>query len=241
MLTKTQGIVLHSIPYNDKYAIIYMYTRVFGRASYLVPRSRGKRSFVSKALFLPLSVLDLEVDHQNKRDLHRIRESKSCFPQGELFSNPIKNVLALFLAEVLFRVVREAQPDERLFDYLVQSIRLLEVADAGIANFHLVFLLGLLRYLGIFPNVESVARDAFFDLLLGEFVERQPTHPHFLNRNESRVFAGLLRINYENMSLYAFSRQDRVAIIQHIIDYYRLHLPDFPEIKSLSVMQSLFD
>ena len=57
MLCKTRGIVLHSIPYNDKYSIIYMYTEAFGRASYLVARSRGKKSSVSIALFMPLSVV----------------------------------------------------------------------------------------------------------------------------------------------------------------------------------------
>ena len=30
-----------------------MYTEAFGRASYLVSRSRGKKSTVSKALFIP--------------------------------------------------------------------------------------------------------------------------------------------------------------------------------------------
>ena len=59
MLCKTRGIVLHSIPYNDKYSIIYMYTEAFGRASYLVARSRGKKSSVSKALFMPLSVVEI--------------------------------------------------------------------------------------------------------------------------------------------------------------------------------------
>lgn len=51
MLCKTRGIVLHAIPYNDKYSIIYMYTEAFGRTSYLVARSRGKKSPVSRALF----------------------------------------------------------------------------------------------------------------------------------------------------------------------------------------------
>ena len=102
MLCKTRGIVLHSIPYNDKYSIIYMYTEAFGRASYLVARSRGKKSSVSKALFMPLSVVEMEVEHLNKRDLHRIRETKLCYPLTEVFCNPVKNVLALFLSEVLF-------------------------------------------------------------------------------------------------------------------------------------------
>lgn len=241
MLVKTRGIVLHVIPYNDKYAIVHIYTEVFGRAAYLVSRSRGKKSSVSKALFMPLSVLEMEVEHLNKRDLHRIKEARLCYPQSELFCNPLKNVLTLFLAEVLFRVVKETEPDERLFDYLYQSIQLLEYADQGIANFHLVFLLGLLHYLGIFPNVEAEKEAVYFDMLNGEFVRQIPMHRHYLDQDESRIFARLLRIRFENMSLYSFSRQDRVLIINRIFEYYRLHLPEFPEIKSLSVMQSLFD
>ena len=217
MLCKTRGIVLHSIPYNDKYSIIYMYTEAFGRASYLVARSRGKKSSVSKALFMPLSVVEMEVEHLNKRDLHRIRETKLCYP------------------------LKETEPDPRLFEYLFESIQLLELSDKGVANFHLVFLLRLLHYLGIYPNVESYVAGSCFDMLNGVFVDRIPMHRHYLNRQESVVFARLLKISFENMSLYSFSRQDRVSVINRILEYYRLHLPDFPEIKSLSVMQSLFD
>ena len=137
MLCKTRGIVLHSIPYNDKYSIIYMYTEAFGRASYLVARSRGKKSSVSKALFMPLSVVEMEVEHLNKRDLHRIRETKLCYPLTDVFCNPVKNILALFLSEILFRVVKETEPDSRLFEYLFESIQLLELSDKGVANFHL--------------------------------------------------------------------------------------------------------
>lgn len=241
MLSKTRGIVLHSIPYNDKYSIIYMYTELFGRASYLVARGRGKKSTVSRSLFMPLSVVEMEVEHLNKRDLHRIRETKLCYPLTELFCNPVKNVLALFLAEVLFRVVKDTEPDPRLFDYLYESVRLLEFADKGVANFHLVFLLRLLYYMGIYPYADSYKAGSYFDMANGVFVDSQPMHRHYLSREESIVFARLLKISFENMSLYSFSRKDRMAIINRILDYYRLHLPEFSDIKSLSVMQSLFD
>lgn len=232
---------MHSIPYNDKYSIVYMYTEAFGRASYLVARSRGKKTAVSKALFLPLSVLEMEVEHLNKRELHRIKEAKPYVALSKVFCDPIKNVLALFLAEVLFRVVKETEPDERLFDYLYRSICLLEEVEKGVANYHLVFLLGLLHYMGIFPNVEAHRAGYYFDMLDGEFIDHIPMHRHYLSREESAFFARLLRISYENMSLYGFSRQERVDIIERILEYYRLHLPEFAEIKSLAVMQSLFD
>ena len=241
MLGKTRGIVLHSIPYNDTYTIIYMYTEAFGRASYLVARGRGKKSKVSKALFMPLSVVEMEVEHQNKRDLHRIRETKLCFPFVQLPCDPVKNALALFLAEVLFRVVKETEPDQRLFDYLYRSISLLELTDRGVANFHLVFLLHLLSYLGIFPNLESYIEGYYFDMQNGIFADRLPLHRNYLNREESKIFSRLAKISYENMSLYSFSRHERVKILERILSYYRLHLPEIPEIKSIAILQVLFE
>ncbi len=241
MFFSTRGIVLHSIPYKDSYAIIYMYTEAFGRVSYMVSRNRGKKSSGLKSLFIPLSVLDLEVEHFNKRDIHRIKEARLCFPLQQILCHPIKNVLALFLSEVLFRAVKDTEPDERLFRFIYDSIQVLEYTDKGIANYHLVFLFHLLRYLGIFPNVTHRQEEVYFDLQNGVFTSVPPLHTHYLGIEETKIFNRLLKITYENMSLYTFSRQERVQIIQRILEYYHLHLPDFSEIKSLSVLRSLFD
>ena len=241
MLCKTRGIVLHAIPYNDKYSIVHTYTEAFGRISFLAVRARGKKSVVSKALFMPLSVLEMEVERLNKRELHKVCETKSCYPQTEIYCNTVKNVLVLFLAEVLFRVVKETEPDQRLFDYLYESIRFLEYADKGVANFHIVFLLRLLHHLGIYPNVESYSKGYYFDMRNGIFVDSIPVYRNCLTCEESELLARLLKMSFENMSLYSFSRKDRVGVINRIFEYYRLHLPEFPEIKSLSVVQCLFD
>ncbi|MDR1379935.1 MAG: DNA repair protein RecO [Tannerella sp.] len=240
MLYKTKGIVLHTLPYNDKYIIINMYTEDFGRVSYLTSGTHGKRAKVSRALLLPLSLLDMEVEHLNNRDIHRIREARSGGSFMRLHSHPVKNAIALFLAEILYRVIQERECNRQLFDYLCRSITWLEIADAGVANFHLAFLFQLSVYLGIRPNGRSYAPGCFFDLLNGVFTDRIPAHDLYLNKEESVVFQRLLRINYENMAVYSFTGPERTDIIRHIIQYYRLHVADFPEIKSLAVMQSLF-
>ena len=190
---KTRGIVLHVLPYNDRHNIIYMYTEAFGRASYLVARSRGKKSLLSKALAMPLAVLELEVEHQPKRELQKVRECRLCFPITQLCSHPVKSMIALFLAEVLYRSLKEPEPDAALFAYLYRSVQLLEEVEAGLANFHLVFLLGLLSHLGIFPNVTALREGLYFDLVEGQFIDRQPDHPQFLKPEESRVLARLLK------------------------------------------------
>ena len=241
MLHKTRGIVLHSLPYNDKYLIINMYTEDFGRISYMVYNTHRKKSKISRALIQPLSVIEMEVEHLNNRDFQRIKEVKQGLTVTQLHIHPVKNALSLFLSEVLYRIIQEKEPNRPLFDYLYRSIKWLDIADKGIANFHLTFLLQLSTYLGIHPNGGSYKKGCFFDLRNGVFSEYLPDHNNYLNKEDSVVFERLLRINYENMALFAFTRHERAGIIRHIIEYYRLHLTDFPEIKSLTVMQSLFD
>ena len=241
MLHKTRGIVLHYLPYNDKYVIICIYTEAFGRISYITSNSHGRKSKISRSLLMPLSILDMEVEHLNNRDLQRLKETKSSYTFSQIHYNPIKNAIALFLSEVLYRIIQEKEANQPLFDYLYHSIKWFDIADAGIANFHLAFLFQLSSYIGIHPNRNSYKTGFYFDLLNGIFTATLPDHNNFLCKEDSIVFHRLLRINYENMALYAFTRQERNNIIRHIIEYYKLHLSGFPEIKSLSVMQSLFD
>ena len=196
---------------------------------------------MSRSLLQPLSVLELEVEHQHNRDIQRIKEAKPGFVFTQLYFHPVKNTIALFLAEVLYRIIQEKEANHALFDFLYRSIKWLDIADAGAANFHLTFLLQLSAYLGIRPANKSFIPGSYFDLVNGIFLNTPPNHCNYLDKNDSIIFDRLLRMNFENMALYTFTRQERTTIIRHILEYYRLHLSDFPEIKSLAVMQSLFD
>jgi DNA repair protein RecO len=241
MYCKTRGIIIHSTLYNDKYSIVHVYTELYGRVSYLTARQRKQKTRMSNAHLMPLSLVEMEVKHQKTRDIQQIKEVRIDYPLVSIPAHPVKNAIALFLTEILYRILQTTESDPKLFDYLCNSIRFLEILEQGTANFHLVFLMRLARYLGIFPNAESYTPGGYVDLLNGIITDQIPTHPHYLNKEESVIFSRMLRMNYENMALYAFSRKERTIIIQHILDYYRLHSIDFPEIKSLAVMQSLFD
>ena len=241
MLDSTRAVVLHTLPYSDRYLIVHTYTESFGRVSFLTARTRGKRTLVPISLFRPMAVVDLVTDQQSKRELQRIHEAKLSFPQLRISSDPVKSAIGLFLSEVLFRTLRTSESDPQLFAFLYDSIELLDEVEMGVANFHIVFLLRLLHYVGIFPNTDSYEAGAFFDMRSSVFTMGKPVHDNFLSPSESAIFEQLLRISYGNMSLYRFSREDRVKILTHILVYYRLHLPEFPEIKSFAVLQSLFD
>ncbi|MDR0732888.1 MAG: DNA repair protein RecO [Dysgonamonadaceae bacterium] len=240
MQHKTRGIVLHHSPYNDTYAITLIYTEEFGRVSYLTARSKSRKTKTPKSLFHALAVLDLEVEHRNLRDIQRIKEAKAHIPLVSLRNNPVKSAVGIFLAELICKVVREVHPNKTLFDFLLQSVRILELTDTSCANFHLVFMITLSRFLGFYPDVSGYAEGMFFDMQNGIFVENKPLHPHFLNPSESRFFYNLLRMKYENMDVFRLTGAERKAVITAILEYYRLHLSHFPEIKSLVVLHEIF-
>ncbi|HHT29386.1 MULTISPECIES: DNA repair protein RecO [Petrimonas] len=239
MLYKTEGIVLSNAGYNDKYAITHLFTRDFGPVSYLLPKTRGRRSKINTALFTPLSILNMEVEHLPLRDIQRLKEVDRQTLLFEIGSNPVKVSLTLFLSEFLSKVLRETDNNEVLFDYLKQAIEVLERTKRGLANFHLTFLLGLTRFLGIYPNLENYTRGCYFDMLNGEFTYRSPTHQYLLNERESAYLHLLTRINFSNMHLFRLSRNDRNLIIDRLLTYYRLHLYDFQSIRSLEVLREL--
>jgi DNA repair protein RecO (recombination protein O) len=240
MLHKTRGIVLYSLPYNDRYAITLIYTEEFGRVSYLTSQKKSRTSRVPRSLFHPLAILDLEVERQNLRDLQRIKEIKIHIPLVSLLSDPVKSALGIFLAELISKVIREEQMNRPLFDFLFQSIQVLELTNDSPANFHLVFMIRLSRLLGFYPDSTNYQKGMIFDMQNGAFIQYQPSHIHFLSPDESALFFHLLRMSYENMQVFRFSGRERQKIILRILEYFRLHLSDFPEIKSLEVLHDVF-
>jgi DNA repair protein RecO (recombination protein O) len=118
----------------------------------------------------------------------------------------------------------------------------LDEAKKGFANFHLVFLIYLSRFLGLYPNLENYRKGDYFDMLNGSFTSVRPLqHAFFIHPEEASHLPRLMHINYETMHLFKMKRTERIRCLTVINDYYRLHLPGFPELKSIKVLQELFD
>lgn len=240
MQAKTYGIVLHNVKHTDSSTIVTIYTRLFGKITYLVYNTQKKNSTIRTALLTPLSIIELDVFHRQNREIQQIKESRNIFFCKNIPFSPIKNAIALFVAEMLFRTLKQTDADENLFTFLVDSIKKLDEAEKESVNFHLVFLTKFTGYLGFEMNNEYFGTQ-HFDLLNGMFVEQQPEHKHFIAPPISEHFAMLLNVDYDTMDSLKFSRQQRIQLLEYLLEYYRLHIANFNQIHSLSVLQTLFD
>ena len=152
MYEKLRGIVLNTIRYSDKHNIVHIYTDGRGLMSFAVPLGKTQAARMRNALLMPLSLIDLEANVHSGRDLASLRELRRNYPLATLYSDPVKNAIALFISELLTHVIQEPEGNEPLFRYIEQSVQLLEQMPDHIANFHICFLYHLGAHLGIQPN-----------------------------------------------------------------------------------------
>lgn len=241
MTEKTTGIVLRCLKYNDTSHIVNVYTELTGSASYIIKVSRARRTGVRSSFFHPLALVELETEGRNSAQLRKITEARLPYPLHSLPVNPFKASIALFLGEFLYYALREEGVNEPLFAYLLHSIRWFDgCKELSIANFHLVFLMRLSRFLGLYPNLEGFKQGCYFDLQNAQFVYFRPKHNQYLHPEESSLVVNLMRMNYETMHLFSFNRLQRVRCLEVLNDFYRIHIPGFPQLRSLEVLQELF-
>ena len=240
MLTKTQAIVLHSLKYGESRFIVDMFTRVFGRQSFIVSIPKTAKSKIKKQFFQPLTLLEIETDLRPKLQLQKLNDVRLLSPFASIPFEPDKLAISLFVAEFLYYALRSEQRNELLYDYLENSIMWLDGQQTNFANFHLVFLLRLTRFLGFYPNLDDYEDGDYFDLRESEFMRNPPVHRDFLHPEEAQKVQLMMRMDFPTMHLFRMSHDDRNRLLEVSIKYYRLHLPDFPEMKSIEVLQALY-
>ena len=220
--------------------IVDMFTKAHGRLSFMVNIPKSSKARVKKQLFQPLTLLEAEVDVRPKAQLQKLHDVRLASPFTTIPFHPHKLAISLFVAEFLFYALRSEQRNEPLYDYISSSIQWLDSQKDRYANFHLVFLMRLSRFLGFYPNLDNYQTGDYFDLRESMFLPSPPTHRDFLIPQEAEKVQLMMRMDYPTMHLFQMSHQERNRLLEVTITYYRLHLTDFPELKSIAVLQALY-
>lgn len=155
-------IALRTVRYNDKNSILSAFTAERGRVSVLVSASGGKEAKRRRALLMPLSIVDAEIDARPGRDIFNLREVRPLSSSLSIISSPVKSVIAIFIADFLNSLLRQEAADPLLFDFLREEILALEAMDDGESvNSHIGLLCRLSRFMGIQPDIGSYREGAF--------------------------------------------------------------------------------
>ena len=220
--------------------VAQLLTDVGGRCSYMVQGVRSSRGRGSKAALLqPMFAVEFEGLESSKMDMHRFRELRSGIVLQSTPFDVRKSTMALFMAEVLYRLVRESEPNEALFDFVWGSVEALDVMEEGVANFHLWFLANLSRFLGFSPSGEY-RMGAIFDMREGVFTMVPPGHSAVMDAPNSEILRDLLECDVRYLAEIGLNRVQRVEFMEEMMRYYGYHLEAINSVRSIRILQEVF-
>ncbi len=239
MLHKTRGIVFKTTDYGESSVIVQVFTEKFGLQSYMVNGAKKPKAKIGRNMLQPLHLLEMVVYHKNTGNVQRIKELKNAPLLQTIPYDVIKSSIAIFLNEVLYKAVKQQSADENSFGFIFSAIEWLDHQTEGLANFHLLFLIQLTRYLGFYPDRHLAGEADYFDMRNGVFCRYKPDSVLYLSPPHTQNFARLLQCNFENAALVKLTNDNRRYLIQKLLDYYALHIEGFGNIRSHEVLEEI--
>lgn len=215
MIHSTRLIVLGVTKVGEKSVVLHTLSPDFGRRSFIT--SAGKSS--PMALFLPLNILDAEVQENPKSDLWRLKSVSAAYPLFGIRGNVAKNAMTMFMSEVLYRTVTEGAYEEGLFEWCEKCILTLDALESDFANYHIRFLLELCAALGFRPELGDLAPFA------GD---------HLASLRD------FLSMDFASSMLIPLNGHTRNEIAELLLRYISVHTESRLDVQSLKVLSELF-
>ena len=141
------------------------------------------------AHFQPMFALDFEGLISSKSELHRMREIHNGILLKSIPFDVRKSTIALFMAEVLYRLIGESEENRELFEFIWGSVEALDSLNEGVANFHLWFLANISHFLGFSPGNEYHEGD-WFDMREGLYTDVMPLHDEACKPESAQLLGG---------------------------------------------------
>ena len=241
MLSSTKGIVIHHFKYSEKSVIAKIYTEKYGLQSYIVNGVRNKKSKNKAAYLQPLSLVEIDANHKENKGLQRVKRIELEIPFNSIPFDIGKSTVAFFLAEILYKAIKEEEANTYLFEFLNQTIQILDLSENGYSNFHLIFLINLSKYLGFYPQKTILEEHVtyYFDLQEGFFAHLIPYHKAFLDPSLTKLFYQTITTNFDAMDTLIINNKQRKMLLSAILNYYSLHLSNFENLKTLEIVEEI--
>src|SRR3954451_24457246 len=180
---KTKGIVLRTVKYGETSVITTVYTELFGIQSYIVKgvRQSSKQGTTKANYFQSAAILQMEVYHNDLKNLQFIKEYQWSYLYENIFFNVVKNAAAMYIIELLQHTLKQPEANPELFNLIEDTLKQLDKGNETLtANLPLYFTLHLAAELGFQLQGEYSQHTPILDLREGKFLTIIPSHLNYV-------------------------------------------------------------
>ena len=236
-----QGILIGAVRHNDRSSVARIFTRTHGMVPFIWFLSKTGKNASRNTLLQPLTRLDFQAEYVPTENLHHIKDAKNSFPYKEIPFNPQKSAIALFLSEFLTHALRGEQNNPGLYSFITESLQWFDNApDGSYANFHIAFMIGTASHIGVCPNSDEYTPGCVLDMRDGCFTPLLPKHTDYMPADLSYKLHLLMESSFDRIKDAPLTGQERVILLNSLNNYFRLHIPAFPVLKSIQVLETVF-
>ncbi|MEA3461516.1 MAG: DNA repair protein RecO [Bacteroidota bacterium] len=240
MIQKTRGIVLHTTKYGESSLVTHCYTEQAGRQTFMVKGVRKSKKQNRANLFQPLFILDFEVYHKDNREIQLVKEVTRAIPLNSIPFDITKSTQAIFMAEVLYRVVKEEESNPMLASFLISTIQYLDTMEDASPDFHIIFMFQLSRHLGFYPQNNYGEERIFFNLVSGQFKTQFGDPEIYLDQGVSELWNRYMLTDIQSVKEEGFNGTQRKNILDNLVRFFKLHVTGMGDIRSLEILHAFF-
>ena len=242
MLHNTKGIVLRVTKYGDTSIILTAYTELFGVQQYMVKgvRVTSKKGANKGVFYQPAAILQMEVYHSPMKQLQMVKDVSWDFVYQNVYSDVLRNAVATYIVEVLQQTM-QPEPHPELFYLIEDTFKQLDNGGPQlVGNLPIYFLIHLSQTMGFGLQGKYSPTTSVLDVREGQFVEKVPAHPYYLEGAEAQTASSFLQVQFyndlDNIVLSGTQRKKILELFQLSLSW---HYKKFSEIKSLPILQEV--
>lgn len=239
MNVTTRGIVFHKVKYGETSLIVKIFTEELGLQSFMVKGASGKSSRMKPSYFQPLSLLEIVMQQKPNQNLQQLREVRMAHAWHHIPFSPEKQSILMFLNEVVYKTIRQEHSDKELFHWMYHVLVWFDLEEKLFLNFHLLFLMQFSRFLGFFPKGAEEKDRPYFDMQEGTFATHKPFHPYYLEGEAAADFRQLIMTGLDRIEGLKLNNTRRRKMLDALVSFYQLHLPELGKIKSLEILRMM--
>lgn len=236
---KTEAIVLSKLKYFDNSLIVCFYSLEYGLFSSIIHLSKTKSGTLKQNLFFPLNILETEVNFKNTRNIQNIKYCNRQVVLTEICCNVYKTCIAQFIAEIIYKSIKEEESNPELYNFIKNTIILLENSK-NFSNIHLIFIKEFAKLLGFGITNNFCNETPYFSFKDGIFLPVFTTNEMSLEESESKNFSQILELNFNNFTLFSINNKLKQYFLITMIKYYKIHFNGNFSIKSLEITTQIF-
>ncbi len=239
MSSTTRGIILQTTNYSETSLVVKIYSEQSGLGSYIVSGVRARNSRFKSNIFQPLSLVELVASGKPGQSMKRISDIHLSPPFSGIPGDIIKSSIAIFLSEVIYRSIREEEPNPTLFGFLHNSIQILDLCHDNCSRFHIYFMIRFSRHLGFFPHGDCIPGVSIFDLKEGFFTGNQPVHDAFLDHRHADLLYRLMHASFDDYRDIRVTPAATKILLKALVTYFEIHHTHGNPIRSHTVLEEV--